>query len=131
MVRETLLEGFPHVDICVSIIWIHMLESDSKEAAREAARMMDDPRVRQFHDPERLVGRAIAGSLGSEDRIAWDFYLFYEQGLEWGERPPAPTAWAHQLSADWTDPARFHWAEDLVKELEQLMSELAGKPPGA
>ncbi len=127
MVRETLLEGFPQADVRVSIVWIHMLESDSKEAAREAAQMIDDSRVRQFHDPERLAGRAIAESVGGEHQIAWDFYLFYEKGLKWGKRPPAPTAWAHQLSADRTDPIRFHRAEDLVKELEQHMAELASK----
>jgi hypothetical protein len=125
-VRQVLVEGFPDTEVSIGIIWIHMLDSDSVEAAREAARIIDDVRVRQFHDPERRAGKAIAASLGGQGQIAWDIYLFYASGSEWGARPPVPEAWVHQLSADWADRTRFHWEEYLPRRLEEIMSRLSG-----
>ncbi|HSR32002.1 MAG TPA: hypothetical protein VLY63_15670 [Anaerolineae bacterium] len=120
-----LVEGFPDAKVSIGIVWIHMLDSDSAEAAREAARIFDNVWVRQFHDPERRAGKAIAASLGSQGKIAWDIYLFYMSGSEWSARPPVPVEWAHQLSADWADQTRFHWEGHLATKLHEIMSKLS------
>ena len=31
---------------------------------------------------------------------AWDVYLAYPPGVRWGEQPPAPAFWHHQLGDD-------------------------------
>lgn len=121
-----LVEGFPDAEFSIGVAWIHMLDSDSAEAAREAARIFDDVRVRQFHDPERRAGKAIAASLGGQGKIAWDIYLFYASGSDWSARPPVPAEWVHQLSADWADQTRFHWEGHLVTKLDEIMSRLSG-----
>jgi hypothetical protein len=118
------IEGFPHADISVAIVWINMLEADTEVAAQESARIIVDPRVHHFHDPERRVGKALARSLGAEGRIAWDIYLFFARGSEWLKEPPRPIQWMHQLSADWADPTRLHVGEGLVEALHKTVKEL-------
>jgi hypothetical protein len=64
----------------VSIVWVDMLPDDTEAGTGESARIIDDPRVRHFHDPAKRSGRAVAASLGWKDYVAWDIYLFYEAG---------------------------------------------------
>jgi glycine/D-amino acid oxidase-like deaminating enzyme len=127
--RQSILEAYPDADICICIVWIDMLQEDSEEAARRsAAKWPADHRVRHFHDPEQLSGKAIApGVGGGESQVAWDIYLFYEKGKEWGTTPPAPTAWMHQLlDSSWASAAYYHCGNDLVVELHKTMEGLVG-----
>lgn len=102
-----------------------MLAQDSEGAARVSARIIRDPRVRHFYDPEKRAGKAIAESLaGEESKPAWDIYLFYEKGSEWIEDAPAPTDWMHQLTGSgWADLAHFHTGDELVEELHKAMTK--------
>ena len=126
-VQEAIVKGYPDADITVSIVWINMLPLDSRVIARVQAQTMQDLRVRHFHDPRKRVGRAIAGSLGGRDKVAWDIYLFFALGSEWNGGPPPPTWWAHQLSgSSWADPARYHRGDDLVAQLRQAVTAQIG-----
>lgn len=125
-VQRAIVQGFPGADVSVSIVWINMLPLDSKETARVSARIIEDPRVRHFYDPERRAGKAIAGSLGGQGKTAWDMYLFYTKDSEWGNCPPTPVDWVHQLQGDsWADLARYHSGEDLIEELYRAMDGLS------
>ena len=53
-----MLEDYPDADISVSIVWEAMLPSDNEAAARESSKIFNDPRVRQFWDPNKLSGTA-------------------------------------------------------------------------
>ena len=104
-----------------------MLPFDNTVTASFMALTMQAPSVRQFHDPGKQAGRVIAQSLGAQDKMAWDIYLFYPTGVEWTAGPPPPASWAHQLSpSSWADPARYHMGEGLVKELTRAMVQLTG-----
>jgi len=104
-----------------------MLPFDNVATANAVAWTMKSPRVRQFHDPHKLTGKAIARSLGVPDKVAWDIYLFYSQGAGWNDALPLPMTWAHQLgTGDWADPARYRTGNDLVEELFKGMGQLTG-----
>ena len=126
--RRSILEEFPDAHVVASIVWIHMLSDDTKAAAGSSARILNDPRVRHFHDPNQWAGRAIARSLGLEGEVAWDVYLFYDMDSEWREGPPAPVACTHQLK--WLELEHFRTGDDLVKELLNAMRKMLGKTTG-
>jgi hypothetical protein len=121
-VQRSIIEGFPRADISVTIVWINMLPDDTGPGAQMSAQIIDDPRVRHFHDPARRAGQAVAASLGWKDYVAWDIYLFYEAGSKWIEDPPSPAHFAHQLPRD---SAHFRTGDDLVRELREAMKRLA------
>lgn len=125
---KSVLEDFPKADIDVSIIWIDMLRSDNAAAAAKIAKMFDDPRVRQFHDPRdsRLAGKAFAHGLIREGAgVAWDIYMFYDKDARWDEHPPKPIDWMHQLSGGRrADATRFRTGDALVEELHDTMDRL-------
>jgi len=124
-VQRAIVQGSSPADLSVSIVWVNMLPLDSIVTARFMARTMKAPCVRHFHDPGRLVGKAIAQSLGGQGELAWDMYLFYPRGIEWDDGPPAPIRWAHQLSAAWADSAYYHTGNGLIDELHNAVNQLA------
>jgi len=126
-VRRSILEEFPDADISVSVVWIHMLPDDTTAAVKASARIIDDPRVRHFHDPEQRSGAAIADGLEWEGQIAWDIYLFYDKDSRWTEGPPAPVDFMHQLSWEAT---HFRTGDDLVRELREAMQKMLEKANG-
>jgi hypothetical protein len=123
-VQRSVFESFPDADISGSIVWINMLQGDTHATAQESARILDDARVRHFHDPRRRTGKAIARSLGGQSEVAWDIYLFFAEGRNWVGEPPPPVEWTHQLSAGWADPEHLRFGDDLVKELHRIMKKL-------
>lgn len=106
------------------MVWIDMLDGDNANMASGSARHVDNARIRHFHDPGQIAGKAIADSLGAQNHIAWDMYLFYVRGKVWKEKIPFPFDWAHQLSDPWAGPEHFAWREGLDKRLNSIISRL-------
>lgn len=59
-VLQSVLKAYPDANIGVHVVWEPMLGSDNEDAARDISRMFDDPRVRQYWDPNRRSGIAYA-----------------------------------------------------------------------
>jgi hypothetical protein len=113
-------------------VWIDMLTPDNWPAAEAAASIFEPyAHVAQFHDPGRLIGSAVAASIGAPGRIAWDMYLFYGAGAKWDGEAPRPLDWAHQLGQDdWADPGRYHWREALPPALRSMATAVLGPSAG-
>lgn len=107
-----------------------MLPLDNRIAARLSARTIQDSRACHFYDPQKLAGKAIAEGLGGKGHVAWDIYLFYNTGSEWGTNPPAPVYWVHQLQgSNWADEAHYHSGDHLIEQLHRIMQDLTNTPP--
>lgn len=124
-VQKQINEAYPHASLAVHIIWLPMIPTDDERSAREAARMFTDARVTQYYDPKRLSGLAYMQEAFSnclrealaatpkdhpvhddmeawaresdEPGALWDAALFYDQGITWNQRAPAPTLWSKQV----------------------------------
>ncbi len=123
-VRDAIIRKFSSAHICVGIIWMNVLPEDSKEIAQNAAGTLSSPFITHFYDPHKLSGKAIAESIGWDDTLAWDIYLFYKAGVTWSQCAPVPAAYLHQLSKNRTDPEHFYKGEDLVKKLSETAERL-------
>lgn len=88
--------------LAVLNVWIPMLPTDKREAAVTAGKKLGDKRVAQFWDGERELGEAYAKivKLPKGNKVAWDIYFVYSPDAEWGDAPPAPKYWMHQLGND-------------------------------
>jgi len=127
-VNESVVTAYPRADVSISIVWIDILPRDDYAAAQRMAGIFNDPRVRQFHDPNGLVGDAFAKGL-LDQPPAWDMYLLYAATPQqlWVNFPPEPTDWMHQLGSA-ADPARERSGQNLVVGLYDAMSDLGLDP---
>lgn len=128
---QSVLQKFPTANISVSIVWIQMPGfNDNETTARKIAGTLDDPRVAHFYDPlaSHRAGKAFAEGLIHGGGVAWDIYFFYEKGATWGDKPPTPAEWMHQLGGGRrADPDRFHPGKELVDELHKAMHKVTGE----
>ncbi len=112
----------------LAVVWLDVLPLDEEETARKTAGILaDDPRIRHFHDPEKLVGKAVAKSLDWRG-YAYDIYLFYPKGSTWSGGLPAPAQYAHQLGVH-SDDEHFHMGEDLPRSLRDMMTRIFPPSP--
>ena len=120
-VRESVLNAYPEAGIQVSIVWIDMLPGDNEKAATKSSAIFNDPRVKQFYDPGRKSGYAIAKDLLYKNAgPAWDIYLYYDRDAQWTDQPPKPVDWVHQLGGGRrADAARFRPGQRLVDALRE------------
>jgi hypothetical protein len=105
-----------------AIIWTPMLVTASLLAAKGRETRLSDPRIEHYWDPDRVLDRLLAQTLGLKAPIAWDVYLVYLPDPPWGtELPPPPGFWMHQLNEEPThllDPLRLkHFVQTLIEEL--------------
>ncbi len=128
-VNESVVTAYPSADVSISIVWIDILVRDDYAAAQRMARIFNDPRVRQFHDPNGLVGDAFAKGL-LDQPPAWDIYLLYAATPQrlWVDSPPKPTEWMHQIGFRDAAPARRRGGRALVVGLYDAMSDLGFDP---
>jgi len=127
-VNESVVNAYPSADVSIFVVWIDILPSDDYAAAQRVAGIFNDPRVRQYHDPNGLAGDAFAEGL-LDQPPAWDMYLVYAATPQqlWVDYPPKPTDWMHQLGSA-ADPARERGGHPLVVGLYDAMSDLGFEP---
>lgn len=152
--QEAIVDGYPDADIEVVIVWTHILKGDAGDAAaKKSSKIFDDPRVRQFHDPNRLAGNAFAhhidmpsmtkmiDEVGLKEKqvnsvfapgfikgeaSAFDLLMFFDEGIRWKNDAPKPAVWLTQLDPSMfvgIDQQRFHWGPALVAELRREMGK--------
>jgi len=91
------LAKLPGASLAVFVAWVPILKTDNEPEAETVA-LVGDGRARHFWDAGRLLPPLFKDVLGLPGRIpAWDVYLLYAAGVTWGDRPPAPPYWQHQL----------------------------------
>lgn len=124
--QESIVKAFPQADVSLAIAWLDVLPLDDAESATKTAGILAvDPRIRHFHDPDKLLGKAVAKSLGWRG-YAYDIYLFYPKGTAWSGGLPAPAQYVHQLSVH-SDDEHFQIGEDLTRSLRDMMTRAEPK----
>jgi hypothetical protein len=126
-VQQSIVHAFPNAPISIAIVWVDILPSDGEKAARKLGRnLSQDPRIRQFRDPQQRVAHAVPASLRWTGR-AYDIYLFYPKRSEWRGGMPPPAAYVHQMGSHSQD-GHFFTGDDLVRELRKVTAETLQKP---
>jgi hypothetical protein len=104
------LKAIPDDRLRVYIVWLPMFPGDSRKWAQIRSDEFSDKRVSYYWDGEKIAGNAWQKTLGTK-REAWDVYLLYGAGSQWGKEPATPDFWMHQLSgittAPWLDEGAF------------------------
>ncbi len=78
------------------VIWQEELPGDDFHAARQACREVAEMNALFYHDSEWLATRNLAYGTVLSGQLKRAF-LFYPPGVLWGERPPEPSAWVHDM----------------------------------
>ena len=101
MQRE-ILDTVKDERISVFVVWTPVLREDDRRAAVKSIANITDERVQHFWDPDKNLGLALGKSvtLPRGRKLAWDVYFVFDSKSEWGDEPPVPALWMHQLGND-------------------------------
>lgn len=108
------------------VVWVPILDTDRGAPDQETRSLVPDERAAHFWDAEGTLPGLFNRTLrlpGSDP--AWDVYLAYPPGVRWGDDPPTPVYWQHQLPGVETAPPL-----DGDTFAQQLWLILGDKPGG-
>jgi hypothetical protein len=106
-------------------VWVPILLTDAERAVPNATRRLPDNRVIHFWDGKGELVEAYKTILPTKNAEtgeyikAWDVYLVFAPGVEWQDRPPAPSFWMHQLYS--VDPKNAFDSKALASEIERAL----------
>jgi hypothetical protein len=83
-VRSNILEKYPSSDVRVYVVWFDMITGDSRGLVDR--KVLNDHRVANYYDPNRVVGSWFAEHTGSAG-IVWDAYFLYGADATWTDEP--------------------------------------------
>lgn len=154
-----MLGAFPEADLRLLVVWTDVLAEDGAAGAERSSTIFaGDPRVTQFYDPERVVGRFLAPlvampSMADAARAqgvpladfegamsaafvhgppcVFDTLFFFGGEAVWGDAPPTPRDWVTQLDPQvfvGIDPQRFRFGPELRARVGELAAQLLAPP---
>ena len=105
--RSDLLQKYPSSSVRVFVVWFNMLAGDSRDLVDR--RVLNDPRVINFYDPNRLVGSWFAAHNVQGGGIVWDAYFLYGPDASWSAEPgPLLSSGGSVISSTFDLAAAFH-----------------------
>ena len=83
--RTNILDRYPSSSVRVYVVWFNMLPGDSRTLVDR--RVLNDRRVTNFYDPNRVVGSWFASHGDAGGGIVWDAYFLYGPDASWAAEP--------------------------------------------
>jgi hypothetical protein len=84
-VRSNILQKYPSSDVRIYVVWFNMLPADSRDLIDR--KVLNDHRVANYYDPNRVVGSWFAQHTAAGGGIVWDAYFLYGPDASWTAEP--------------------------------------------
>lgn len=95
-----MLDTVTDTNLRAFIAWVPILASDQHMPDTDTVALVGDKRAIHYWDEKGRLPRLFQKTLGLRPKCtAWDVYLIYPPGVKWGNDPPKPVYWQHQLGA--------------------------------
>lgn len=105
----------------IYVVWEPLRGGDNAKAAEVVTAKLIDPRARHLWINDLVVSDSFKKFLGLEKQTAWDVYLAFPPGAEWGATPPPPAFFMH-LDREEIPADRSLNGIKLAAELRRLLS---------
>lgn len=103
IIQENVVSRFTTDKLTIYVVWVPLLNLQDpatlqRHAHQYASLIPQGPRVTHYSDPEAYMGKAYGPILGVPyGSPAWDVYLAFDANARWGDTPPTPNYFEHQL----------------------------------
>ena len=126
VIRDSVMNKFGSDKLSVYVVWVPLLNlQDSATLQRHAhgyANLLPPgSRVTHYSDPQSSAGKAYGPIIGVPyGAPAWDVYLAFGPDARWGDAPPSPSYWEHQLGG--VDSNRYLDGPRFAEEVRKLLA---------
>ena len=128
VIQKNVVEKFASDKLAVYAVWVPLLNLQDpatlqRHAHQYANLLPPGPRTAHYSDPEAYSGKQYGPVLGVPyGSPAWDVYLAFPAGAHWGDKPPTPAYWEHQLGG--LDSARYLDGPRFAEEVRKLLAKI-------
>lgn len=101
-VQTEVLDEIDDENLRVYVVWTPVLQEDGRSRAVNAVQQVSDGRALHLWDSDKSLGLSLGTTvtLPRGRELAWDTYFVFDSQSEWGDTPPEPADWMHQLGND-------------------------------
>jgi hypothetical protein len=98
-VQEKVLDRIASDNLEAFVVWTPRYFGDNRAKALASTKLVGDKRATHFWDGTGWLGKHYGKALKLPGRraFAWDVYFVFDADATWGEAPPEPVEWMHQL----------------------------------
>jgi hypothetical protein len=127
-IQKNVVEKFGSDKLAVYAVWVPLLNLQDpatlqRHAHQYAGLIPSGPRTSVYTDPQAYSGKKYGPILGVPyGSPAWDVYLTFSADARWGETPPTPAYWEHQLGG--LDSARYLDGPRFAEEVRKLLAKV-------
>jgi hypothetical protein len=89
-VQQEILQKHRSASLKVEVVWLPTLPGDTKALIDQ--RVLSDPRVTYYWDPNRVVGDWFSQHVTQQPGPAWDAFFLYGAQARWDSTPGPPIA---------------------------------------
>ncbi|MEM7586220.1 MAG: hypothetical protein AAF560_22705 [Acidobacteriota bacterium] len=111
------------------VVWGPMLGEETEADAPKGSVFLNDPRSSHFWTGAHTLVEALQDPIGLEDEPAWDVFLVYGPGVQWGETPPVPDYYMHHGRS--LPEERHLNGNKLFEAVSRLLTARAEETPAA
>ena len=117
---QQILEKNPSRDLEVHVVWVKILDTDSRAAVDKAAPVLKDPRVQHYWDQNSLLNAQLLDAIMFDVGVRmYDIFLLYDRTAKWGERLPRPPYWMHEYRGA---PGPWYDAQEFAKQIDRALA---------
>ena len=101
------------------VVWTSVYGADNRDLALEGAGILDDSRVKNYYEakPDVVMAFGKLVELPRDANLAYDVYFLFDGKAEWGDVPPKPYDWWHQI----IDGPKFLDSKQMKARIEGLL----------
>ena len=88
--QQEILQKHRSAPLKIEVVWLPMLPGDAKALIDQ--RVLSDPRVSYYWDPNRIVGNWFSQHITHEPGATWDAFFLYGEQARWDSTPGPPVA---------------------------------------
>ena len=130
VVQRYVLDEIADERLRAYVVWGPMLGEETEEDAPKGSVFFNDPRASHFWTGAHTLVEMWQEPLGLEDERAWDVFLVFAPGTEWGETPPVPDYYMHH-GRSLPEERRLNGVELRQQVRRLLAADGAGNAPAA
>ncbi len=83
--RDEVLSPNPAAPLKLYVVWFNVLPGDSR--ARLDTKILSDPRVTNYWDEQKIVGRWFSDHVTNRRGITWDAFFLFGPDAQWQSEP--------------------------------------------
>lgn len=105
------LDKNPSKELELHVVWVKILDTDSRAAVDKATTVLKDARAQHYWDQNSLLNAQLLDAIMFDVGVRmYDIFLLYDRDAVWDQRVPRPPYWMHEYRGapgPWYDPQEF------------------------